>query len=115
MSASLSIARVETEIKSIVFASHSTFPGIEKWAQNSMADWWHPLTAGQRTKDNLTNVKVGDIIKFRYISKTEGSRTLSVKVLDVGGPAKYILLTQIYGHPIVPDWTFADVIRVCQI
>jgi len=109
---SVSVGRIETEIKKI-FASYSTFPGIQKWGQNDMNDWWHPITRNQR--ETLADVNKGDKINFIYISKDERPLTIPVKVVDVGSPLKYMLLAQLYGHPAVPDWNFADCIRVRKI
>jgi uncharacterized repeat protein (TIGR01451 family) len=105
------VTNVSTEPKGKIFADYITSLGISKWAQNNNSDIWHPLTEGQRA-NNLSNVKVGDTILFRYKSRNEGTQTSTVKVIDVGSPSIYSKLVEIYGHPNIQTWKFTDAIRV---
>jgi hypothetical protein len=114
MSSSLSVTKVENEINSVIFANNHTFKDINRWAQNNTNDWWHPLTSGQRQK-YLANVRVGQILRFVYKSE-EGSKTCSVKVVDVGSPQKYTLLENLYGPLTTSEWghAYKDAIRVAK-
>jgi hypothetical protein len=114
MSSSLSVTKVENEIKGIIYGSDHTFKDIKKWGQNNTNNWWHPLTSGQRER-HLNHVRVGQILPFQYKSK-EGYKYYTVKVVDVGSPQKYVLLENLYGPLTTAEWGhyYADTIRVAM-
>jgi hypothetical protein len=86
-------------------ADTKTYNAILAWGQNTLNDWFHPVTRGEFVQ-GLESVKVGDIIQFIL----DGTAR-PVQVVSTGANYEYSHLKHLYGDVDLQQ-RFERVIRV---
>ena len=86
-------------------ADIESYNAILAWGQNTVSDWFHPVTRGEFVQ-GLESVKVGDIIQFIL----DGTAR-PVQVVSTGANYEYSHLKHLYGDVNLP-LRFERVIRV---
>lgn len=89
----------------ILYADDQSYPAIMKWALNTEAIWFHPLTANQYKK--FKNVKEGDRLTLLLNKKPH-----DVHVVGHISDEEYARYKAIYGPFDIPGWNFEHVIYV---